>query len=153
MLAIPLSSVVVGGVLLWFSLSSEDGLVVDDYYQHGLEINRVLNRDLMAQRYRLSATITFHTDTKNAHLMLKTDLQFDYPASVRLGISHATRPGLDRQVTLTRVSDKGYIGEWPDLVDGRWYLTLGDSEWRLNGVMLWPVQTTSLEFLPADSDS
>ena len=39
---IPLSAVIMGGVILYFSIVSFDGLVVDDYYTEGKKINRVL---------------------------------------------------------------------------------------------------------------
>ena len=45
---IPFSAVVMGGVMLTLAVSSDDGLVTDDYYRKGLQINRTLERDALA---------------------------------------------------------------------------------------------------------
>lgn len=151
-LAIPLSSVLVGAVMLWFALQGEDGLVVDDYYKRGLEINRTLSRDVKARKYGLSSAITFNTAAGNMHAMLDADPHFNYPESIQLGLYHATRSGFDQEVNLNRISDKGYSGMLPDLVAGRWYLAIWSGQWRLTGNMVWPTESASLTFLPANSE-
>lgn len=151
--AIPFSSVVVGSILLWFALQSQDGLVVDDYYKHGLEINRKLSRDVTARQYNLNSTLTFNTDSGRLHVMLEANPNFNYPESMQLGLYHATRPGFDREVGLNRISDKGYTGILPDIIAGRWYLTIWSGRWRLTGVMSWPAESMSLRFLPVTPES
>ena len=54
-ITIPAISVIVGMLMLMLAIRSDDGLVVDDYYQHGKEINRVLERDQLAAEYGLQA--------------------------------------------------------------------------------------------------
>jgi hypothetical protein len=54
---IPSSAVVMGVFLISLAVLSNDGLVVDDYYRHGLEINRQLARDEAAAAYALAATL------------------------------------------------------------------------------------------------
>ncbi len=47
-IAIPLAAVIVGSILLTISIQTFDGLVEDDYYKKGKEIDRVLKRDMAA---------------------------------------------------------------------------------------------------------
>ena len=56
-IAIPASSVVFGIFMLVVSIQSYDGLLVDDYYKRGMEINRVLDRDRAAARHGMSAQV------------------------------------------------------------------------------------------------
>ena len=58
-LAIPAAAVVVGVVMLVLANVTWDGLVVDDYYRRGLEINRSLARDAEASRLGLRASVAF----------------------------------------------------------------------------------------------
>lgn len=151
LIAIPLSSVLVGLVVLWFAIDSEDGLVVDDYYKRGLTINKTLDRDVAARQYALDSTINFVREFDQIHLVLDANEDFSYPSEVRLGLYHATKAGFDREMKLTRISDTGYSGTLPELVEGRWYITLFHEHWRLTGVMVWPVDSAALKFLPAES--
>ena len=53
----PLLAVIGGIVTTILAVQSDDGLVVDDYYKQGLEINRTLERDQVAVDYNLDADI------------------------------------------------------------------------------------------------
>ena len=55
----PLLAVVGGIITFILAINSNDGLVVDDYYKQGLEINRTLERDQNAANYELDADIQF----------------------------------------------------------------------------------------------
>ncbi len=48
LIAFPLTAVVAGFITLGLAISSDDGVVEDDYYLRGKEINRVLARDQAA---------------------------------------------------------------------------------------------------------
>lgn len=144
--AIPLCAVAAGAVILWFALSSEDGLVADDYYKRGLEINRTLARDEAAMKYALSSELRFITDTGQVYAELFGDQNFSYPPALKLGLHHATRSGSDQDITLERISDRGFSGAMPKLTPGRWYVSLAAGEWRLTGVLRWPVESATLSF-------
>lgn len=133
-----------GAILLWLALKSEDGLVVDDYYKRGLEINRTLKRDIMAQQYSLQSNIRFNAAAETAHILLRAVPQFRYPESIQLGLYHATKSGFDQELTLERISDRGYTGYLPKLVPGRWYITLWHGQWRLTGSVVWPAESAEL---------
>ena len=58
-LAIPASAVIAGAVMLVLANATWDGLVADDYYQQGMQINRSLARDAEAARLGLEAAVSF----------------------------------------------------------------------------------------------
>ncbi len=148
LIAIPLSSVLVGMVVLWFAVDTDDGLVVDDYYKQGLAINKTLGRDHLAREYALESTIRFVNAFDQIHIVLNARGTFKHPPEVQLGLYHATKKGFDQEITLTRTSDTGYSGVLPELFAGRWYITLFHDHWRLTGVMFWPAESVTLRFLP-----
>lgn len=136
-IGIPLSSVIMGGVLLWLSIVSYDGLVADDYYKRGLEINRVLDRDRVAQQLGLSAALRM--DAGGTRLLLvAAGSDFRSPARLELALSYATRAGRDHHVTLNQVSPGDYAGPVLELDDGRWYVQAATDDWRITGTLDLP---------------
>lgn len=148
LIVIPLSAVLVGIVMLWLALANEDGLVVDDYYRRGLEINRTLARDDAARRYALTSELRFIADTDRVHARLDAGPGFVYPPQVALGLYHATRPGLDQELTLTRIGDRDYAGLLPALAPGHWHVQLSGDLWRLTGLVRWPTAAGPLRLEP-----
>ena len=53
LIAIPAAAVIMGIVMLTLAIKSYSGLVIDDYYKHGKQINRVLARDRFAHELGL----------------------------------------------------------------------------------------------------
>ena len=56
------------------------------------------------------------------------------PAAVRVRFANATRAGLDRTVTLTRVPGGAYAGSILPLPPGRWLVAVETDAWRLPAV-------------------
>ncbi len=134
---IPLSAVVVGMVMLWLSIASYDGLVADDYYKRGLEINRVLDRDRTASRLGLVADL--HADPGATRVLLTArDAGFVMPPSLTLELSYATRAGLDRRVVLAQRAPGEFEGPALPLAKGRWYVEVSAADWRLTGALASP---------------
>ena len=137
LVAIPLSSVVMGGVLLWLSIASYDGLVADDYYKRGLEIDRVLARDDAARRLGLEGALRIGAG--GTRLRLDAAAQgFRSPAALDVDLSYATRAGMDRRVRLMRLAPGDYAGPVVDLPAGRWYVQAATGEWRITGTLDTP---------------
>jgi len=137
LIAIPLSSVVMGVVMVTLSIASFDGLVADDYYKRGLEIDRVLDRDRAAARAGLVGRL--QVDGGGSRLALRAAApEFEEPASVTLELSYATRAGLDRRVRLTRLAPGDYAGPALALPAGRWYVQVAGADWRLTGALRIP---------------
>ena len=62
LIGIPLSAVIMGMILLTLAIQSYSGLVVDDYYKKGKQINRVIARDKFAYELGLAADLRFAED-------------------------------------------------------------------------------------------
>ena len=141
MIAIPFSAVIMGVVMIWLAIDTDDGLVVDDYYKHGLEINRDISRDKNAAALSLSATIEFNTENYSTDYSTGTQIfnvQFNkglletYPATLELNLQHATREDSDVAVSLDHGIDNKYIGYAKTPISkGVWYFEIKDKDWLL----------------------
>ena len=120
------------------SVLSDDGLVADDYYKRGLEINRELARDRAATAYGLSATLDLDRRAGIAAVRLRWKEGFDPPEALRFNLYHATRSGRDAQVTLRRATLDHYTGDYPTLSPGDYHLQLEAGNWRLTGTVTAP---------------
>ncbi len=140
LIMLPATVVVASFITLYLAISSDDGLVEDDYYQRGKEINRVLDRDHAAQRYGLRAQLTVdHAQRKVGLRLQAASTAFTaIPERLELKLLHATRAGLDQTVNLIHMPDGHYAGVLPELAQGRWYLQLAAADWRLNGELHVP---------------
>ena len=145
-LAIPSSAVIMGIVMLTLAVQTWSGLVVDDYYQQGKRINRVLARDRLAWELGLAADLSI--DARGG-----IEIRFDAnnpPLTadlLTLELIHATRPGLDRKLGLHRVDTRLFRGETTLSGQGRWNLFLQTADWRLTGSLYHPGRSRA-ELLP-----
>lgn len=124
--------------MIWLAVDTDDGLVVDDYYKQGLEINRVISRDKKAAELGLSAIIEFDNDGYDNSSQI-INLQFDkgllktYPQSLSLKLQHATRANSDKTVLLNHGIGNQYIGHIKQPVsEGIWYFVIAEENWKLN---------------------
>lgn len=135
-LVIPFSAVVMGVVMIWLAISTDDGLVADDYYKQGMAINRDLHRDAMALEKGISATLEMDNSERWVKLGLNKGALENYPETLQLKLQYATQDDEDVQLTLNHGQGDQYIGiiKKP-LTEGKWYLGLNQAEWRLSGHM------------------
>ena len=137
MIAIPFSAVIMGVVMMWLAVDTDDGLVIDDYYKHGLEINRDISRDTKASDLGLSATIEFNNktsvdDAKMFNVKFNKGLLKNYPDSLQLNLQHATRGNSDVAVVLNHGMDDQYIGYTKaPITKGVWYFEITNKNWLL----------------------
>jgi len=130
-IAFPAAAVLAGFVTLYLAVNSDDGLVVDDYYKHGLEINRLLEREQAAAKLGLNMTLDIDAEQQVLLLSLSAHPGFEYPPRLNGVLAHATRQGLDVTLDLQRVGDESYRAVNVALPEGRWYLEVGTDDWRL----------------------
>jgi len=146
LIAIPLSAVIMGVVMITLAIQSFSGLVVDDYYKKGKQINRVLARDQLA--YELGLAATFSIDAVSG-----VKIRFDPGVSVipgeriELKLVHATRPGLDRQLLFDNKDSRLLESPLQLPGRGRWNLILQTPDWRLTGSLQHPDQRNA-QLLP-----
>jgi hypothetical protein len=122
-----------GAVMLTLAVTTYDGLVADDYYEKGLQINRSMERDAMAERQGLAAVVLLGSGGGAVEVRLDGNPRFEAPEIVNLRLFHATRPGLDLHLALRRIASGRYLASRPDLAPGRWYMQLDADGWRLTG--------------------
>jgi hypothetical protein len=141
----PASAVFGGIITIILAVSSNDGLVVDDYYKRGLEINQTLERDKAATRYGLQAILRFHAENQWIELNLHAHSDYKLPHQIWLQLNHHTRSGFDHKVRLKRIGDNIYQGNLPQLQKGVFFVQLAADDWRLLKSVRVPIKELRLE--------
>jgi len=131
LISLPAAAVVAGFYTWFLAATTNDGLVVDDYYRQGLEINRVLRREQNAARAGLQLMVDIDRDRGVVLVTLSANPGFEYPPRLDGLLAHATRQGLDYVLDLQRVGDASYRATVADIPVGQWYLDVGTQDWRL----------------------
>lgn len=133
MIAIPFSAVIMGVVMIWLAIDTDDGLVADDYYKRGLAINSVIIRDEKAAELGLKAIIEFNIDSKAITLNFEKGLLPSYPPLLELKLQHATRANSDITIVMNHGMDNRYIGNIKQPIsEGVWYFEIADADWKIN---------------------
>ena len=60
LIAVPIITFTMGGVLLKLAVSTEDSLVVDDYYKEGKAINARLDKEAIAKKMNITTDLTIN---------------------------------------------------------------------------------------------
>jgi uncharacterized protein len=142
----PFFSVIGGVAMLWMAIASNDGLVAEDYYRQGLAINQRLTREQAAAAGNYRAHVLFTVSLDRVRVTLTGEA---IPRALMLRLTHPTRSGLDRVVTLNALGGGMYEAELPHLVSGRWRVAIADEDqtWRLSGD--WHVPEDNALYLAA----
>jgi hypothetical protein len=111
----------------WIAVKSDDGVVADDYYRQGLLINQKLARAALAERAP-GATISVGAD-RGIRIHLYGVAQA--PSHLQLTLARPGEHREDHRVSLAPVDGGEWVGAMPDLVSGRWIVTLESETWRL----------------------
>jgi hypothetical protein len=127
----PVLAIVAGIITINLAITSDDGLVVDDYYKEGLQINRTLERDQSAVDYQLQADIQIDRELQEVVLKLKANSSFVYPESLSVTFLNSTRAGLDKNVKMLLTEEGTYRGNLSALITGKWYVHIQRNDWRL----------------------
>ncbi len=133
----PASAVIAGFFTLYLAIVSDDGMVVDDYYEEGKAINQVIQRDKRATHLNIHASMNM--DGLNQQLNLRLNrIETAQPDSLSLKFIHSTRSGIDQEVTLMRSPEGLYTAKTPALEKGRWNLQLANTDWRVMSSLMIP---------------
>ncbi len=137
--AIPATAVLAGAVMLILANVTWDGLVADDYYRRGMEINRSLARDAEATRLGLEAVVTFpKPGVVEARLTTGAGPAMVAGDRLDLRFAHAARAGADVATPMIRDTTGTWRGALPPLPPGKWYVELGNDQWRLAAPVRMP---------------
>ena len=149
--AIPASAVLMGVVMLVLANATWDGLVADDYYERGLQINRSLARDAEATRRGVRAVVSFPAPgIVEVRLSSVAGAPDGQPLGLRF--ARAARAGAD--VTVHLAPDAGGIwrGAVPVMPPGKWYVELGNDLWRLTAPVWIPMSAAAELVLDAPAE-
>ena len=138
LIAFPSTAVIAGFLMLSLAIVSDDGMVVDDYYRRGKEINLVLARDQAAAARGLQGRVEFDDAKHQLLIRLSARAPDTIPDNVELKFLHATRSGIDRTLILPRLSDGLYQAPSLELAQGHWNVQLAAQDWRLVGSLFVP---------------
>jgi len=139
-IAIPLSSVIYGTFFLIVSITSFDGMVVDDYYKVGKQINRELKRDKAAIAHGLSAQISVKAG--QVTVFIAANESYSPPPALEIDFIYSTRAGQDKTIFVDQTQPGIYKGTTPELEVGRWNVQIASDDWRLMGSMWAPEEHT-----------
>ena len=131
----PFIVIVAGLITAYLAVTSNDGLVEDDYYKQGLAVNQMSARDHRAVALALHAEIMRGADGVQIRVLLRALPGAALPETLSLRFVHPTRPGVDQQLILRADGAGSYAGRLGAPVSGRWHIALADdkNEWRLSG--------------------
>lgn len=138
LMAGPFVVVIAAFVTAWIAVSSNDGLVTDDYYKKGLAVDQTLARSRLAVEQGIEARLRLTSD--RVDIALASTAAEARPTALRLTLSHPTRAGLDQVVELRPSENQHYAGELRLPGSGHWIVLIEDDAqtWRLMGNVVLP---------------
>lgn len=141
-LMVPLIMVfIMGFTMLYLSITTSDGVVVDNFYKDGLAIKTRNQQDATAVDLNLVAALTI--TGQQIHLILSGEL-VSKPDHLTLHFIYPTKSSGDHLVTLV-ASDEGYVGAIAEPLTGRYQVMLSPKSednqvmWRLHGISIFPL--------------
>lgn len=133
LMAGPIVVIVAGVITAWLAVTSNDGLVTDDYYKQGMEVNQTLHRDQQASSLGMQADVM--RAGQNVRLFIRANDGVAVPQALELKLAHPTRAGQDQSVAMAAEGQGFYSGKLAGEVAGRWLVSIEDpaGQWRLHG--------------------
>jgi hypothetical protein len=151
LMAGPFIVVVAGLTTAYLAVTSNDGLVDDDYYKQGMEVNKVSVRDQRAVALGLQADVMQSADLAQIRVLLRGNSDLVLPDRLTLRIVHPTRGGADQAVLLRADGGGAYTGKLNAALTGRWHIALEDEtgQWRLTGN--WTIEKDASLRMPSEA--
>jgi hypothetical protein len=137
LIAVPVATLIMGGVLLKLAISTEDSLVVDDYYKEGKAINATLDKQAIAKKKNITTDLTI--EDGSVALEFHSGIPQEGNA-VKLSFYHVTLQERDVSVLLSRDANGIYRGFIEQNLDGKWRVSLTpfDESWKIQKTLQLP---------------
>ena len=137
LIAIPSTAIVMGVVMITLAIQSWSGLVVDDYYRKGKQINLVLARDQFAHELGLVAGLSLD-NAGRVQIRFDPEVIVIPGERIELRLVHTTRPGLDQDLVFENHQLHQFEAGLQLPGPGRWNVFLQTADWRLTGSLQYP---------------
>ena len=146
LIAVPIVTLIMGGVLLKLAISTEDSLVVDDYYKEGKAINATLDKEALARKRNITTDLTI--DNGSIALKFHSGIPQEGNA-LKLSFYHVTLEERDTSILLSRDASGIYRGFIEQNMDGKWRVSLTpfDESWKIQNTLNLPYSGT-IKFNP-----
>ena len=137
LIAVPVATLIMGGVLLKLAISTEDSLVVDVYYIEGKAINATLDKQAIAKKKNITTDLTI--EDGSVALEFHSGIPQEGNA-VKLSFYHVTLQERDVSVLLSRDANGIYRGFIEQNLDGKWRVSLTpfDESWKIQKTLQLP---------------
>jgi uncharacterized protein len=163
LMAGPFVVIVAGMITLYLAVASNDGLVEEDYYARGMNVNETTAREKKALALGIEADLMQGAALSAAgsgvpafklRVLLRAKAGTPLPPALRLQFKRPTQAGSDQTVDLSADgadvggATRAYSGTLAKPIAGRWHLALEDAKhtWRLAGD--WNVEQDPVRHLP-----
>lgn len=135
LMGIPMVSVILGVVMLWLATTTNNSMVVDDYYRKGKAIDVDVSRDHVASEMGLSATVFLADKAATVKVTTHDTKQLlDLPKEISVRFVHSAFSEMDRSFIATVSSGSTYhFTLLKPIASGRYrtHLESPRGDWRL----------------------
>lgn len=149
----PSLAIVAGVATIFIAIDTEDGLVVDDYYKQGIEINLSLDKIKRARILGIKGLISVSSQQQQVQVKFDEDIADLISQPVTFKLLHRTIKGLDQIVELQKVGSSNLfsasIQSLPE-IGGRWRWDISSEDWRITGNLNTFGNETAIVSFPVD---
>jgi hypothetical protein len=146
LICIPVSSFIVGGIVISFATDGTNSLVVDDYYKEGKSINARLDKVEEAKALNISTQLRISDEFISLEFLSGAP---ESQQALKLDFFHVTQEDKDFQVLLLADASGIYRAEVSGSLKGKWRLRLTplDERWKVQKTVNLPTYT-AISFNP-----
>ena len=146
LICIPLSSFIVGGIVVSFATDGTNSLVVDDYYKEGKSINARLDKIEEAKALNITSKLSINDDFIALEFMSGSP---ESKEALKLDFFHVTQEDRDFHVLLSADASGVYRASVDVPIKGKWRLRLIplDESWKVQKTVILPT-ASAISFNP-----
>lgn len=137
LITVPIITLIVCALLITAAVSTQDSLVVDDYYKAGKTINQQFEK---VERARFLAIQTNLQIDDHSVLIDFVRSRPSTGEALKLDFHHTTLAKKDFEVLLTQDAKGNFRGNIDRDITGKWRITLSplDQEWKITHTLSFP---------------
>lgn len=146
LICIPVSSFIVGGIVISYATDGTNSLVIDDYYKEGKTINSRLDKIQLAKDLNIETMLNIQNG------LISVSFLSGEPASqeaLKLDFYHVTQEERDFHVLLSADATGTYRAQTDNDIKGKWRLRLTPlaEAWKVQQTINLPTRQ-AVKFIP-----